>query len=140
MKFYLGIKSVIARADGKVLVVRECEKYDEGTELGKWDVVGGRIDSEESIFDGLCREVKEESGLSIKIGESLGVTENFIEIKGEPCHIVRVYFASTVLGSGEVVLSSDHDRYEWIEPSNHSKWNLMEDVHNIIEKYIRIVS
>ncbi len=139
MKFFFGVKGVIARADGKVLIVREGVKYEDGTELGKWDVVGGRIEPEESIYAGLRREVKEESGLEIEIGKSLGVTENFIEIKGESCHIVRAYFACTVVGNEAVTISDDHDTYEWIEPSTHKDWNLMEDLHAIMEEYCRVI-
>lgn len=139
MKFFFGIKGVIARSDGKVLIVRESSKYEDGTELGKWDVVGGRIEPEESIYDGLRREVREESGLEIEIGKSLGVTENFIKIKDESCHIVRAYFACTVVGDEDVTLCDDHDAFDWIEPRTHKDWNLMEDLHVIAEEYCRII-
>lgn len=125
---------MVARPDGRVLIVREGSDYDEGTELGKWDVVGGRIESDESLFIGMKREIMEESGLSVSVGELLGVTENFPVIKGEKTHIIRVYYACTCENS-DVTLSPDHDKYEWIDPSDYEKFGLMEDVAEMFKIY-----
>jgi 8-oxo-dGTP diphosphatase len=136
MKFFFGMKALIARADGKVLIVRESSNYGEGTETGKWDVVGGRINLDEPMFAGLKREVAEESGLQIEIGQVLALTENFIEIKGERCHIIRSYYACQVMGEEAVRLSVDHDKFDWIDPETHNDWHLMEDLHEVFDKFI----
>ncbi len=138
MRFYFGVKGLISRADAKVLIVRESGTYVEGTELGKWDVVGGRIEPEEPVFAGLRREVAEESGLQIEIGTLLGLTENFIQINSEPCHIVRAYYACQVIGKSDVILSKDHDAYEWIPISTYQNWYLMEDLPKIFEAYQKL--
>jgi len=136
MKLFVGAKGLIAREDGKVLIVRESSEYDEGTEEGNWDVVGGRIESGELLLEGLAREVSEESGLKIIIGDVLGVTENFPVIHNEKCQIIRVYYACSVSNS-DVKLSADHDAFDWIEPSAHASYNVMDDLHKIFETYIK---
>ncbi len=133
---FFGVKGLLTRTDGRVLIVRESAIYRDGTELGKWDVVGGRIDPTESLYDGLRREIKEESGLDVEIGKVLGITENFIEIRGEACHIIRAYFACAVVGNASVTLSCDHDAYEWIDPATHKDWNLMSDLHGIFDDFL----
>jgi 8-oxo-dGTP diphosphatase len=134
MKLFVGAKGLIARPDGKVLIVREGSLYDEGTELGNWDVVGGRIEPEEQLLEGLAREVKEESGLSVVVGDLLGVTENFPVIKGEMVHIIRTYYACTT-SEETVTLSIDHDAFEWIDPSTYTSYGLMDDVKDMFKKY-----
>lgn len=134
MKLFVGAKGLVARPNGKVLIVREGSDYDEGTELGNWDVVGGRIESEEELLTGLKREIDEESGLAVEVGELLGVTENFPIIKGDETHIIRVYYACTCDNS-DVTLSTDHDKYEWIDPINYQSYGLMEDVADMFKKY-----
>ena len=50
MQLFVGAKGLVSRLDGKVLIVRESTSYKEGTETGKWDVVGGRIEPEENCL------------------------------------------------------------------------------------------
>lgn len=134
MKLFVGAKGLIVRPDGKILIVREGSSHDEGTELGNWDVVGGRIEPEEPLLDGLAREIMEESGLTVTVGRLLGVTENFPVIKGEMVHIIRAYYACTTTET-EAVLSQDHDAHEWIDSTTYESFNLMDDVVEMFKKY-----
>jgi 8-oxo-dGTP diphosphatase len=115
-----------------VLVLREA-KYDEGTNMGKWDVPGGRIQPDEPFLEGLTREVLEESGLAIEPEEVLGVSENFLTIKGESCHIVRIYYRVRSQTT-KVTLSGDHDQYEWIDPKNYTPREFMGDIEEMLSK------
>ncbi len=79
----IALKAVIAK-DGKLLVLREASTYDEGTNTGRYHFPGGRLNPGEPFMDGLRREVTEETGLDIEIGEPLFVGEWFPVIKGIP--------------------------------------------------------
>lgn len=131
MKLFVGTKGLVVRPDGKVLIVRESSAYEDGTEEGKWDVVGGRIEPNETVFEGLVREVKEESGLSVTPGKLLGVFDGFPNIRGEACHVVRLYFACTA-ESDTVVLSQDHDAYEWIDPARYEPKHFADDIEEML--------
>ncbi len=131
MKLYIGMKALIVH-EGKVLVLREA-KYDEGTNMGKWDVPGGRIQPDEPFLEGLTREVLEESGLSIVPEEVLGVFETFPTILGEACHIVRVYY-QVRSQTNVVTLSGDHDQYEWIDPKNYTPREFVNDIEEMLAK------
>lgn len=137
MKLYFGVKGLISREDGKILIVREAFEYVDGTEVGKWDVVGGRIEAEEPIFEGFAREIMEECSLKVNIGRLLAVTESFIKIKGEPCHIIRAYYTCSTVLPEEVRLSTDHDSFKWITPESYKDYNLMEDLFSIFEDYCK---
>ena len=130
----IGVKAVITNNINQVLVLREA-KYDEGTNEGKWDVPGGRINPEEPILFALQREVREESGLEIEVNQLLGVAESFPVIKSETCHIVRIYYQCTKLPS-ELRLGSDHDMYEWVSLDNLDTKNYMSEVKEMIEKVL----
>ena len=137
MKLRVAAKGIIARSDGQVLLVREAGTiYYEGTEEGKWDVVGGRIEDEEELLVGLQREIKEESGLSVSVGQLLGVTETFPVINDVPHHIIRIYYACST-DSNQVELSQDHDKYEWIDPKKFADHNIMEDLHVVFSNYVK---
>lgn len=137
MKLFVGAKGLVV-FNGRVLLMRESSKYEEGTEEGKWDVPGGRILPEEEVSVGLKREVNEESALEVEPGEVLGVFDSFAEIKGEKCHVVRVYFLCTA-GTNEVILSQDHDMYDWVDPKNYGDKVLVPDIDEMLAKAVSLL-
>ncbi len=135
MKLLVGVKALIVNQN-KVLLLREAS-YDEGINEGKWDVPGGRINPEESIIEGLRREVREESGLEIDLGEVLGVFDTFSMIKGEECHIVRIFYKAEAK-STEIVLSDDHDAYAWVTLEDLKDKELVSSLPELIQKSLSI--
>ncbi len=142
MKLFVGAKALVVH-EGKVLIVRESGDYEEGLHEGKWDVPGGRLDDGESFFDGLKREVREEAGLEVTPVRVVRLAENFPEIKGEKCHIIRIYMECELEAAPTVVLSTDHDKFEWIDPEEHEKYRLVDtptdNVHDVMEEYINLI-
>lgn len=120
--------------NGRVLLMRESARYEDGTAEGKWDVPGGRIEPEEEVRQGLVREVKEESGLDVVPGDLMGVFDGFPSIQGEDCHVVRLYFLCDS-PSDAVVLSADHDAYEWIDPGNIGDKVLVADIAEMLDAF-----
>ena len=136
MKLFVGAKAAVCFR-GKVLLVRESSAYDEGTKAGKWDMVGGRIEPEETVREGLVREVKEESGREVTPMQSLDVFDGFMNIHGGECHVVRIYFLCEA-DSDKVTLSGDHDKYEWVDPNNWGDKILMDDINEVLEMVSKI--
>ncbi|HEX3095891.1 MAG TPA: NUDIX domain-containing protein, partial [Patescibacteria group bacterium] len=64
--FLVSLKAVI-KFKNRYLIVKS--SYD-----GKWELPGGLIDENESLTAALKREVKEEVGLSSKIGQPIAST------------------------------------------------------------------
>lgn len=58
--------------DGRLLLVRERLR-----ERAHWNLPGGRPEAGESIESALVREMREETGLDIEVGELLYVTDRF---------------------------------------------------------------
>jgi len=76
-----------------------------------WDFPGGKLESNEDPFDGIVREVKEETDLDIKPLKAIGVYEFDLDNKGENTHCFTIYSTETI--SGEVKLSDEHLEQRW---------------------------
>lgn len=137
MKLFVAAKAFI-QYNKKVLLLRESPTYKDGTYRDHYDVVGGRIDPNESLFDALVREVKEESGFTVEPGEHFHIAEKFQKIGGEDCHVIRVYFAVDA-PHDRVKLSDDHEEYIWIDPEKHQDYNLIPDEHDNFDVYLKKV-
>jgi 8-oxo-dGTP diphosphatase len=78
---------------------------------GVYELPGGHIDFGEDILDGLKREVHEELGKDIVVGDPFSVFTYINEVKG--AHSIEVcYFAQFVGGLDDVQL----------EPADHMGW------------------
>jgi 8-oxo-dGTP diphosphatase len=133
-RLFVAFKAFIER-DGKILVVRESGSYKDSSQKGKWGIPGGRLEPGERYDDGLKREVKEETGLDIEFGRPFHVAEWRPVVRGEPWHVVAV-FVRCESPSGEVVLSNDHEAFEWIDPAKHADYPIIESEHAAFEAYL----
>src|SRR3989338_9321118 len=114
IKLFVATKAFIIH-DNKVLCLKESAKYVDGANRGKFDVVGGRLKPGERFDESLLRETKEETGLDVTIGKPFCVQEWRPVVRGEQWQIVGIFFECHAT-SPEVILSADHDAYEWINP------------------------
>lgn len=113
MRLFVAVKAFILNEKGEVLLLREASSYADGTNIGRYDVPGGRIDSGESLNDALVREVREETGLLFEQSELVDVHDTFNQKGDEAWHIVRLFYKITSV-RGEVTLSKDHDEHIWV--------------------------
>ena len=134
-KMFVATKAFIVK-DGKVLMVREAAAYDVGTNAGRYDVVGGRIEPGEHYEDALHREVKEEVGLEVDIIGPFAVSEWFPNVKGEQWHIVAIFFECKPK-TDTVTLGTDHDDYKWIDPAAIDKEPIMDNLRPVFFKYLK---
>ena len=97
-----SIKGVLLR-EGHVLLLLN--------ERGEWDLPGGRPQSGEDPREALRREVREETGLRVDVGEALDA--HLFEVL--PGKFVRIMpFACRVTGLDEVALSAEHLKANWL--------------------------
>jgi 8-oxo-dGTP diphosphatase len=67
----VSVAAAIINAEGRVLAIRRRDN-------SHWEPPGGVLDRDESIPEGLVREVKEETGLSIEPEALTGVYKNMV--------------------------------------------------------------
>ncbi len=106
---HVAQKAVILRADGKILALRR-SATDPHRPLG-WDMPGGEVEFGEDLRESIRREVREESG--IEVSDLVLLTAiGYVSKKGE--YRVSIGYRARVPQDTAVLLSSEHDRYEWL--------------------------
>ncbi len=136
IKLFVAVKAFLV-FNQKILILRESTYYSEGTNAGKFDVVGGRITPGERFEDAILREIKEETGLNATIGTPFFMSEWRPQVKGEQWQIVAT-FLECFTDTDEVRLSNDHVSYEWIDPKEYKKFPLIENIRSAFETYLKL--
>ena len=101
----LAVGAIVVR-NGHLLMVRRAQEPS----LGLWSVPGGKVERSEYLSDALRREVSEETGLAIEVGELAG----FFEVIGDDDHYVIMDFLCTYSGADEPRPGDDVDRVRWV--------------------------
>lgn len=135
VKQFIATKAFITFQD-KILILRESNKYSEGTNSGRYDVPGGRLTLGEHFLEALKREVKEETGLDIEINKPFFVNEWRPKVKDEEWQIVGMFFECQA-NSDKIILSQDHDSFLWINPAEYKNYQIIENLHKAFEEYIK---
>jgi 8-oxo-dGTP diphosphatase len=133
-RLFVATKAFIVK-DGRVLVVRESSQYEDGANASKFDIVGGRVEPGQRFDESLKREVKEETGLDVKIGKPFFVNEWRPVVKGEEWQIVGIFF-ECVPDSVNIKLGEDHDAFEWIDPKEYKKYPIIDNLKPVFEAYL----
>lgn len=93
------------RRDDTLLLV----KRGKAPNMGQWAIPGGRVNWGESLKEAVAREIREETGVRIEVGE-LVYTFEFID---EEHHYVVLDFAAEYR-EGEVVAGDDASEAGWV--------------------------
>ena len=137
-QLFVATKAFIVH-DEKILIVRESNRYAEGTNAGLFDVPGGRVQPGQHFAESLQREVQEETGLQIAIGQPFFVNEWRPTIQGKPSQIVGIFFICTATNQA-VTLSQDHQEFQWITPADYRQYPLIENLHAAFAAYLEKAS
>ncbi|QAY61778.1 (deoxy)nucleoside triphosphate pyrophosphohydrolase [Microbacterium protaetiae] len=92
--------------------VLACRRREGKVDAGKWEFPGGKIEPGESAAVALAREIREELGVQVRVGEVL--RSDVTDAAGRS---IRLTCMSAVLAEGRPVSSTDHDRLEWVRPA-----------------------
>jgi ADP-ribose pyrophosphatase YjhB (NUDIX family) len=100
----VGVGAVVLDGDRVLLVKRGKEPL-----RGRWLIPGGTVELGESLTDAVVREVREETGLTVRPGEVVLVFDR-IEREGDDVrfHYVIVDYDCALVG-GELAAGSDAD-------------------------------
>ncbi len=83
---------------------------------GGWELPGGKVDPGESVLEALHREIAEELGVRIEVGEELPGTDPATQgWPLPPAHRMRVWLAK-VVDDGVPEPIEDHDALRWLGP------------------------
>jgi 8-oxo-dGTP diphosphatase len=102
-RYSVSVAAAVVREDGRFLAIQRRDN-------GHWEPPGGVLEPGESLLDGLLREVREETGLTVEPGQLSGVYQNMSQ------NIVAMVFRCTA-ASGQRTASDETSRVEWLSPN-----------------------
>jgi 8-oxo-dGTP diphosphatase len=106
----------------RVDVVYACLFNEEGNKVlmvknaGRetWSLPGGAVECGETLQQAVIREVKEETGFTIEVGNIIAVNEKFFSNLDE--HAIILTFAATIIGGEEHIQYKDEIlEISWID-------------------------
>jgi 8-oxo-dGTP diphosphatase len=121
------VTAAIIEKEGKILIARR-KKGDSMAD--KWEFPGGEIEPNETPEQCLKRELFEEFGIEVKVGEFIGSSRVFES--RQPIELIA-YKVSHI--SGEFKPSA-HEETRWVLPSEFNGYDFAEADRMIIKKLL----
>ena len=115
MKFIEVGAAVISHQDKILLAQRSRDKFMGG----RWEFPGGRIEENESVREGLAREILEELGVEVEVGKPLTIVAH--QYKGVVNVNLHVYFCKPKNVDFKI---SEHEDIAWVSPSELLDYDL----------------
>ena len=124
----VGMGAVILDQGRVVLVKRKFPPL-----AGEWSIPGGRLKIGETQREGVVREAREETGLTVDPVELLGVYDRLLRDEAGRIlyHYVLIDFLCRRL-TGELQASGDADDARWFSPEEIEKVSLVADTAQVI--------
>lgn len=123
------LAGIVFNKQGEVLILQRSADEDIYPEM--WELPSGKREYFESSHDSLIREVKEETGLDIKIIQPCSVFEYKIEKQTEIRDSTQINFIVTS-DSSEVKISDEHQNFAWISESKIERYGMSDETKKVI--------
>jgi len=125
----VGVGAVIVE-DEKILLVK---RANEPNRL-KWSIPGGLVNEGESLAEALRREIMEECGLEISVGDVACVSEEIVTEGDEiRFHYVIIDFYAEITG-GKLEVGSDALEARWVDFNELNELDILDFVRKLVER------
>ena len=110
----IHVAAAVIEKNSKILITR---RGPGEIMAGLWEFPGGKLEENETVYECLEREIKEELNLEIISGEIIEKS-----VYSYPDFDITLTAVSAEIIKGEIKMAV-HDRYEWISPSDFSLYS-----------------
>lgn len=98
----------------QVLLVCNRDNHD------SWSMPGGAVEENETLEQAMIREVKEETGLLVKIQDIVAINERFVQENKE--HAIFITFRTEIIGGAIHIENPDEiSEIKWVDISTANK-------------------
>jgi mutator protein MutT len=120
------VAAMIAGDDGRILIA---ERPEGKFMAGWWEFPGGKLEFGERPEDGLAREVREELGIEVEVGDPFHV----VNVARTPGTAVLVVFYWCRWTGGEIRLLDAGD-VAWVTVDDFDRVKFLESNRSVVEK------
>jgi 8-oxo-dGTP diphosphatase len=124
----VGVGGVVI-SDGRALLIRRGGPPLEG----QWSIPGGMLELGETLIEGVRRELLEETGIEVRVGQLIEVFERInLDSDGKTRYhfVVLDYLCERI--RGEARAGSDVTDVAWAAPAELAKYSLSETATRVI--------
>ena len=119
--------------DGKIFIAKRQMVGDMG---GRWEFPGGKIEEGEDLETAVIREMQEEFGVTVSVGEK--ITSGTFMHRQKPCtlDVLEVHFPHD--GMTDSFILTEHTDYKWALLDEIPKLNFVDSdlsIYNDVKKW-----
>ncbi len=107
----IGHRKIILNCAGALIVRDGRILFQRRTDNGKWGLIGGLLEMNETYEQAALREIREETGLEVRLESFLGIfhNHNMVWSNGDAAHVLSAMYTASIV-SGEPRI--DEESYE----------------------------
>ncbi|MDH6366758.1 MULTISPECIES: NUDIX hydrolase [unclassified Breznakia] len=130
MRKQIAVKALIQKQNDFLVLHKTVEeaKYDASDSL--YDLPGGRVEVNETMYDALIREVFEETGIQIQ-QKQIEKEVNKVDVQRKDGTSLHVITYLVHVNTEKITLSNEHEAYMWLNKSS--------DLYSILPEYIQLL-
>ena len=126
----VAVGGVVIKED-RVLLVRRGKAPSEG----EWAIPGGSVELGETLQEAVRREILEETGISIRVGEPIHI---FDDVRRDEAGHIRFHYVildfSGEFLSGEIKAADDARDARWVSSAEFSQLNINSNTIKLMKK------
>ncbi len=125
----VGVGGVVVQ-DGRALIVKRAHE----PRKGEWSLPGGIVELGETLVEAARREIKEETGLDVEVGEVLDVFDRVHRLDGRiQYHFVIVDYLCRPI-RGTLQAGDDAEGVAWVAPDEIASYGVNDVAAGVIRK------
>ncbi len=128
MNYSIAQKAIITNKENHILLLKRSQKAS-NTEY--WSFPGGALENDEDPYEGIAREVLEETQISMN---NLRIFHVFTAKNTKGMRRLVIGYTGKIQ-SESVILNEEHSDFIWAEPNEASKLILTPDASNLLTAF-----
>lgn len=108
--FIVLVTGILRNKKGDILLLKRSKNNNNFR--GLWQMPEGKMEMGEQPNQTLARELKEELNIKLIDSKLILVNSTLVSLKNKSYHLLRIILGVT--WKGKIILSTEHDDYQWI--------------------------
>lgn len=133
--FMMDIAVCFCLFEGKILLLQRAAHKPEGL---LWTAPSGKCDSGETPEEGAKRELMEETGIQLALGETLENRGKFIQHYAEHSIVIHLFLYEMKSPAKVILRPDEHINYCWVKPIEALWLPIMEGAETCIQKVFQL--